>query len=80
MIAMAFVPKTPKFTIPTREIGVVCYPEQKAVGIQFADPEGSHIFVTIPGAMLATLADALIKVGTDNPDAPSWHPAPYQAR
>ena len=47
---MAFAPKPPKFTIPTREIGVVCYPEQKAVGLQFADPEGNHIFVTIPGA------------------------------
>ena len=77
---MAFVPKTPKFTIPTREIGVVCYPEQKAVGIQFADPEGNHIFITIPGAKIAELADALRKTAADNPDAPSWPPAPYAAR
>jgi len=77
---MAFVPKLPKFTIPTREIGVVCYPEQKAVGLQFADPEGNHIFITIPGAMLATLSDALKKVGADNPGAAAWPPAPYSAR
>jgi hypothetical protein len=80
MQAMAFVPKSPKFTIPTREIGVVCYPEQKAVGLQFADPEGNHIFITIPGARLAELADALRKAAADNPDAPSWPPAPYAAR
>lgn len=77
---MAFVPKPPKYTIPTREIGVVCYPERKAVGLQFADPEGNHIFITIPGAMLASLAEALKKAGADNPGAASWPPAPYAAR
>jgi hypothetical protein len=77
---MAFAPKPPKFTIPTREIGVVCYPERKAVGLQFADPEGNHIFITIPGAKLSELAEALKKVGAENPEAPSWPPAPYQAR
>jgi hypothetical protein len=77
---MAFAPKLPKYTIPTKEIGIVCYPDRKAVGIQFADPEGNHIFITIPGAMVATLADALNKVGAENPDAPNWPPAPYQAR
>jgi len=77
---MAFVPKTPKYTIPTREIGVVCYPERKAVGLQFADPEGNHIFVTIPGDKIAELADALRKTAADNPGAASWPPAPYAAR
>ena len=33
---MAFAPKLPKYTIPTKEIGIVCYPDRKAVGIQFA--------------------------------------------
>jgi hypothetical protein len=77
---MAFVPKPPKYTIPTREIGVVCYPEQKAVGLQFADPEGNHIFITMPGAMLATLSDALKKTAADHPAATAWAPAPYAAR
>ncbi len=77
---MAFVPKPPKYTIPTREIGVVCHPERKAVGIQFADPEGNHIFVTFPGAMLAALVEALTKTAADNPDAHAWPPAPYAAR
>ena len=77
---MAFVPKPPKFTIPTREIGVVCYPEQKAVGLQFADPEGNHIFISIPGAMLATLTEAIRKVGAENPGVSAWPPAPYAAR
>ena len=77
---MAFVPKAPKYTIPTREIGVVCYPERKAVGLQFADPEGNHIFITMPGAMLATLAEAMRKTAVDNPDVPTWPPAPYAAR
>lgn len=77
---MAFVPKPPKYTIPTREIGVVCYPEQKAVGLQFADPEGNHIFITVPGAALTTLADALKKAAADNPGAAAWPPAPYSAR
>ena len=77
---MAFAPKMPKYTIPTKEIGVVCYPDRKAVGIQFADPEGNHIFITIPGEMVATLADAMKKATADNPDLPTWPPAPYQAR
>ncbi len=77
---MAFVPKPPKYTIPTREIGVVCYPERKAVGLQFADPEGNHIFITIPGAALTKLADALKKTAADNPAIASWPPAPYSAR
>jgi|RhiMethySRZTD1v2_1073278.scaffolds.fasta_scaffold2317709_1 hypothetical protein len=77
---MAFAPKLPKYQIPTREIGVVCYPDRKAVGIQFADPEGNHIFITIPGALVATLAGDLNKVVADHPDAPTWPPAPYQAR
>jgi hypothetical protein len=77
---MAFAPKPPKYTIPTKEIGVVCYPERKAVGLQFADPEGNHIFITIPGAMLGELADALKKAAADNPTAPTWPPAPYAAR
>jgi hypothetical protein len=80
MFAMAFAPKLPKYTIPTKEIGVVCYPDRKAVGIQFADPEGNHIFVTIPGEMVGTLADALNKVRADHPESPAWPPAPYQAR
>ncbi len=77
---MAFVPKPPKYTIPTREIGVVCYPERKAVGLQFADPEGNHIFITIPGATLTALAAALDKAAADNPAAAAWPPAPYSAR
>jgi len=77
---MSFVPKLPKYTIPTREIGVVCYPDRKAVGLQFADPEGNHIFITIPGEMLGTLADALTKAQADNPDSRTWPPAPYQSR
>jgi hypothetical protein len=77
---MAFAPKAPKFTIPTREIGAVCYPDKKAVGIQFADPEGGHIFVTIPGAMLTVLAEALKKTAEAHPEALAWPPAPYAAR
>ena len=77
---MAFAPKPPKYTIPTKEIGVVCHPERKAVGLQFADPEGNHIFITIPGAMLGTLAEALKKAAAENRDIASWPPAPYQAR
>jgi hypothetical protein len=77
---MAFAPKPPKYTIPTKEIGVVCYPERKAVGLQFADPEGNHIFITIPGAMLTELAAALSKAAADNPGAAAWPPAPYASR
>ncbi len=77
---MAFVPKPPKYTIPTREIGVVCYPERKAVGLQFADPEGNHIFITLPGSALTALADSIKKALADNPGAAAWPPAPYSAR
>ena len=75
----AFAPKPPKYTIPTREIGVVCHPERKAVGVQFADPEGNHIFITIPGAQLTVLAEALRKAAAENPDSADWPPAPYAA-
>ncbi|MCW5773798.1 MAG: hypothetical protein KIT16_19305 [Rhodospirillaceae bacterium] len=72
-----FRPKTPRYTIPTRQIGAVAYPDKKAVGIQFVDPEGGHIFVTIPGALVPQLADALKKAVEKNPEALKWEPAPY---
>ncbi|MGH7002514.1 MAG: hypothetical protein ACREIP_01060 [Alphaproteobacteria bacterium] len=53
------------------------YPEKKAVGVQFVDPEGGHIFITIPGAMLPLLAAALNKIAEDNPEVSAWQPAPY---
>ena len=74
---MAFAPKKPKFVIPTTDIGAVIYPDRKAVGIQFADPDGGHIFITIPGAMVPVLAEALRKTAEQHPDALAWPPAPY---
>lgn len=74
---MAFAPKTPKFVIPTSEIGAVIYPDRKAIGIQFADPEGGHIFITIPGAMVPVLSEALRRAAEQHPEALAWPPAPY---
>jgi hypothetical protein len=74
---MAFTPKPPKFTIPTLSIGAVCYPEKKAVGVQFIDPDGGHVFVSFPGALLRELAAALVKAADEHPEANAWPPAPY---
>ena len=76
---MKFVPKKPRYTIPTSQIGAVVYAEKKAIGIQFVDPDGGHIFVTIPGAAVTELAAALTKALADNPEAKAWGPAPYAA-
>jgi hypothetical protein len=76
---MSFTPKPPKYTIPTRAIGAVCYPEQRAVGVQFVDPDGGHVFVTIPGALVLQLAEALRRTAEQHPEALAWPPAPYAA-
>lgn len=74
-----FRPKTPRYTIPTKEIGAVVYRDKKAVGIQFVDPEGGHIFVTIPGALVPLLAKELKAVAEAEPDLQAWQPAPYSS-
>jgi len=76
---MKFVPKSPRYTIPTSQIGAVVYAERKAIGIQFVDPDGGQIFVTIPGAAVADLAASLNKAVSDHPEAKAWPPAPYAA-
>ncbi len=76
---MTFVPKAPRYVIPTSQISAVVYAEKKAIGIQFVDPEGGHIFITIPGAMVPALAASLTKAAKDNPDASAWPPAPYSS-
>ena len=74
---MTFVPKTPRYVIPTSQIAAVVYAEKKAIGIQFVDPEGGHIFITIPGAIVPQLAASLTKAVQDNPEASAWPSAPY---
>ena len=74
---MKFIPKPPRYTIPTTQIAAVTYTDKKAVGIQFVDPEGGHIFITIPGALVPQLAESLQKVAKENPDLSAWAPAPY---
>ena len=76
---MNFAPKPPRYTIPTGTIGAVLYPEKKAVGIQFVDPDGGHIFVTIPGALVPALAASLAKLAQDHPEIAAWQSAPYAA-
>ena len=64
----------PDFVISTSELGVVVYPDKRAVGIQFVDPGGAQVFVAIPGQIIPLLAKSLSDLATNNPDVLEWSP------
>ena len=72
---MAQGPKSPDYILPTSEIGVVLYLEKTAVGLQFVDPSGAQIFVSLPGSVLPHLAQAISDLVNKTPDVLSWRPA-----
>lgn len=67
-------PKRPAFVIPTSEIGAVVYVEKKAVGIQFVDPNGQQVFISIPGRMIPALAKSLNDLAVSSPEILQWSP------
>lgn len=65
-------PKPPSYVIPTTEIGVVVYPDREAVGIQFVDPDGNQVLVTVPGGVLAALGRELQDLPVRMPAVLQW--------
>jgi hypothetical protein len=68
-------PKPPSFVIPTNEIGLVMYVDREAVGIQFVDPNGDQVFVSISGQVLPQLAKSISELTTKMPAVLNWRPA-----
>jgi hypothetical protein len=48
-------PKKPDAVIPAKEIGLVLYPDDKTVGLQFPDGAGKQVFLWLPGSLLSAL-------------------------
>ncbi|MDF3035876.1 MAG: hypothetical protein K0S28_1150 [Paucimonas sp.] len=71
---MAQGPQTPKYVIPTYEFGFVTYPNEAAVGFQFVDPNGDHVFVAIPGSFVPNLAKQLSDMIAEAPAIMAWKP------
>jgi hypothetical protein len=46
-------PKKPDTVTPVKEIGLVLYPDDKAVGLQFQDGAGKQVFLWLPGSLLS---------------------------
>jgi hypothetical protein len=67
-------PPHPDTVVLIDEIGVVLYPQDQAVGLQFRDGAGRQVFVWLPGSLLPTLGKQLIDVATDYPEAATWMP------
>jgi hypothetical protein len=65
-------PRPPDYAIPATEIGVVVYQERQAVGLQFVDPSGAQIFVSIPGSLLPLLAQEMSDLAVKMPAILSW--------
>jgi hypothetical protein len=65
-------PKTPDTVIPVKEIGLVLFPDDKAVGLQFQDGAGKQIFLWLPGSLLSPLGKQLSQVVVDYPQTATW--------
>lgn len=65
-------PRPPAYVIPTTEIGVVIYQDREAVGIQFVDPAGEQVLVTIPGSALAALGQSIQDLTVKMPAVLHW--------
>lgn len=64
----------PDYVIPTGEIAIVTYPQKKAVGIQFVDPDGKQAFIWIPGGALPALRRMIDRTTAENPSVLRWTP------
>lgn len=67
-------PKPPDYVIPTREIGAVIYQDKEAVGLQFVDPNGDQVFISIPGSVVPKLGQALLDLALHMPAILQWPP------
>jgi hypothetical protein len=67
-------PQRPDTVVPITEIGLVLYPEDHAVGLQFVDGSGRQVFLWLPGSLLPALGRQLIDVVTDYPETTDWMP------
>lgn len=65
-------PKKPDTVIPVKEIGLVLYPEDRAVGLQFQDGAGKQVFLWLPGSLLSPLGRQLSEVVVDYPQTATW--------
>lgn len=66
--------RLPDYVISASELGVVVYPDKRAVGIQFVDPGGAQAFVAIPGKMIPLLAQSLSDLVANTPSVLEWMP------
>lgn len=73
-------PKAPAYVIPSTEIGIVIYREKEAVGLQFVDPNGEQIFVSLPGKILPHLGQSIVDACSNNPELLGWLPSPLPQR
>jgi hypothetical protein len=65
-------PRKPDAVIPVKEIGLVLYPDDEAVGLQFEDGAGKQVFLWLPGSLLSALGKQLIEVVVDYPQTATW--------
>src|SRR3984885_14198915 len=65
-------PRKPDTVIPVKEIGLVLYPDDEAVGLQFEDGAGKQVFLWLPGSLLSALGKQLIEVVVDYPQTATW--------
>jgi hypothetical protein len=72
MAESATGPKKPHAVIPVREVGLVLYPDDQAVGLQFQDGGDKQVFLRLPGSLSSPLGRRLSEVVTDNPRTATW--------
>jgi hypothetical protein len=65
-------PRKPDTVVPVKEIAVVLYPEDEAVGLQFQDGAGKQVFLWLPGSLLSVLGKQLSELVVDYPQTATW--------
>ncbi len=64
--------QAPKYVIPASTFAFVAYPEKRATGFQFQDPNGDHTFVALPGQSIRWLIDNLEELVREMPEIEEW--------
>jgi hypothetical protein len=68
----------PDYVIACKEIAVVTYPDEAAVGLQITDPAGQKLFISLPGEALHVLGMQLQEFADEHPEVKGWRPVQFQ--
>ncbi len=62
----------PEYVIPASAFAIVVYTKERAVGFQYQNPNGTNVFVAVPGQCLSWLIDDMEELIGRMPEIEEW--------